>query len=150
MRNNVELKTDPDARLYKRARADKAIPSYQGHALMENRNGLLVAAEVSLAATMAERELALKLLDQVIGLRQQRKGKKITLGADTQCQEAEVIRGLRKRKVAPHVNEYGVSNLGENSLTVKERADERCTISQSKRKLIERVFGWSKLTGPPR
>ena len=41
-------------------------------------------------------------------------------------------------------------NLGKNSLTAAERADERRPISQRKRKLIERVFGWSKLTGPLR
>ncbi len=50
--------------------------------------------------------------------------------------------------MAPHVAEYesGV-NLGKNSLTEAERADERHSISQRKRKLIERVFGWAKLDG---
>jgi hypothetical protein len=32
-------------------------------------------------------------------------------------------------------------NLGKNSLTEEERADKRRSISQRKRKLIERVFG---------
>jgi hypothetical protein len=41
-------------------------------------------------------------------------------------------------------------NLGRNSLTEAERRDERCAISQRKRKLIERVFGWSKLDCPLR
>jgi transposase len=150
LRDKVESKTDKDARLYKKATADKAVPAYQGHALMENRNGLVVAAEASLAATVAEREMALKLLDRVIGPRSKRKGKKITLGADTQYQEAAFIKGLRKRKVAPHVSEYVEGNLGKNSLTEKERADERRSISQRKRKLIERVFGWGKLDRPLR
>jgi transposase len=150
LRDKVESKTDPDARLYKKATADKAVPAYQGHALMENRNGLVVAAEASLAATVAEREMALKLLDRVIPPRKKRKGKKITLGADTQYQEAGFIKGLRKRKVAPHVSEYVEGNLGKNSLTDKERADERRLISQRKRKLIERVFGWGKLDRPLR
>jgi transposase len=150
LRDKVKSSTDPDARLYKKACADKSVPSYQGHALMENRNGLVVAAEASLAATVAEREMALKLLDREIGPRHKRKGKKITLGADTQYQEAEFIKGLRKRKVAPHVSEYVKGNLGKNSLTKKERADEKFSISQRKRKLIERVFGWSKLNRPLR
>lgn len=145
LRDKVESKTDPDARLYKKATADKSVPAYQGHALMENRNGLVVAAEASLAATKAERELALKLLDRVVPPKDKRKGKKITLGADTQYQEAEFIKGLRKRKVAPHVSEYVEGNLGKNSLTDKERSDVRRSISQKKRKLIERVFGWGKL-----
>jgi transposase len=145
LRDKVESTTDPEARLYKKATADKAVPSYQGRALMENRNGLVVAAEASQAATVAEREMALKLLDRVIPPKNKRRGRRITLGADTQYQEAAFIEGLRKRKVAPHVSEYVEGNLGKNSLSEKERADERRSTSQRKRKLIERVFGWSKL-----
>ena len=87
LRDKVESKTDPEARLYKKATADKAVPSYQGHALMENRNGLVVAAEASQAATVAEREAALEMLDRVLGPKDQRGERKITLGADTQYQE---------------------------------------------------------------
>ena len=90
LRDKVESKTDPDARLYKKATADKSVPSYQGHVLMENRNGLVVAAQASLSATVAEREVALALLDQVVPPADKRKPehrKTITLGADTQYQE---------------------------------------------------------------
>jgi hypothetical protein len=52
--------------------------------------------------------------------------------------------------VAPHVSEYVKGNLGKNSLSDQERADQRRSISQRKRKLIERVFGWSKLDRPLR
>lgn len=146
LRDKVESSTDADARLYKKATADKSVPSYQGHALMENRNGLVVAAQASLAATVAEREVALELLDRVLRRKGKRRGKKKkTLGADTQYQEAEFIDQLRKRKVAPHVSEYGEGNQGKNSLTKKERKDRRRQISQQRRKLIERVFGWGKL-----
>jgi transposase len=148
LRDKVESSTDPDARLYKKATADKAVPGYQGHALMENRNGLVVAAEASLAATVGEREVALKLLDRTVAPRPERKAEqRITLGADTQFQEEGFVQGLRDREVAPHVSEYVKGNLGKNSLTAAERADERRSISQRKRKLIERVFGWSKLVG---
>jgi len=151
LRDKVESKTDPDARLYKKATADKAVPSYQGHALMENRNGLVVAAEASLAATVAERAVALKLLDRIVAAKEKRKAEqKITLGADTQYQEEKFIEDLRQREVSPHVSEYVEGNLGKNSLTAAERADERRSISQRKRKLIERVFGWSKLDRPLR
>ena len=152
LRDKVESVTDPDARLYKKATADKAVPAYQGHALIENRNGLVVAAEASLAATIAEREVALGLLDRVVGPKNMREEKQVTLGADTQYQEEKFIEALREREAAPHVSEYtqGGSNMGKNSLTEAERADERRPISQRKRKLIERVFGWSKLDGPMR
>ena len=151
LRDKVESTTDREARLYKKATADKSVPAYQGHALTENRNGLVVAAEASLAATIAEREMALALLDRVVEAKNMREEKRVTLGADTQYQEEKFIEALREREVAPHVSEYTQgSNMGKNSLTEAERGDERRKISQRKRKLIERVFGWSKLDGPMR
>ena len=42
------------------------------------------------------------------------------------------------------MSEYMKGNLGKNSLTKRERTDKRRAISHKKRKLIERVFGWSK------
>ena len=63
LRDRVESTTDPEARLYKKSNTEKAIASYQGHALMENRNGLVVAAKASQAATVTERETAVELLD---------------------------------------------------------------------------------------
>ena len=153
LRDKVESTTDPDARLYKKAAADKSVPSYQGHALIENRNGLVVAAEATLAATVAEREAALRMLDRTVAPKDERNSeRKMTLGADTQYQDEKFVQGLRDRGVAPHVSEYtqGGSNMGKNSLTDEERQDPRRTISQRKRKLIERVFGWSKLDRPLR
>jgi hypothetical protein len=60
-----------------------------------------VAAEASFAATIAEREKALELLDRVVGAKQQRTGKQITLCADTQYQEEKFVQALRDRAVAP-------------------------------------------------
>src|ERR1035438_9333675 len=151
LRDKVESTTDPDARLYKKASADKAVPRYQGHALIENRNGLVVAAEATQAATVAEREAALRMLDRTVAPKDKRSPEqKITLGADTQYQEEKFVEDLRQREVAPHVSEYVEGNLGKNSLTEKERQDARRAISQRKRKLIERVFSWSKLDRPLR
>jgi len=151
LRDKVESSTDPDARLYKKATADKAVPAYQGHALTENRNGLVVAAEATQAATVAEREAAIRMLDRTVAAKDKRDSKqKMTLGADTQYQEEKFVQDLRDREVAPHVSEYVEGNLGKNSLTDEERHDVRRVISQRKRKLIERVFGWSKLDRPMR
>jgi hypothetical protein len=119
----------------------------------ENRNGLVVAAEATLAATAAEREAALRMLDQTVAPKDKRiPEQKITLGADTQYQDEKFVQDLRDREVAPHISEYtqGGSNMGKNSLTDEERQDARRAISQRKRKLIERVSGWSKLDRPLR
>jgi len=53
--------------------------SYPGHGLMENRSGLVDAAEASLAATVAERAMVLKLLDRAIAPQDERHEQKITL-----------------------------------------------------------------------
>jgi transposase len=42
LRDKVESETDSEARLFKKATADKSVPCYQGHAVIENRNGLVV------------------------------------------------------------------------------------------------------------
>jgi hypothetical protein len=151
LRDKVESKTDSEVRLYKKATADKSVPSYLGHALRENRNGLGVAAQASPSATTAEREAALVMVDQVVKAKPQRPpGQALTLGADTQYPDEKFITALRERAVAPHVSEYtkGVANLGKKALNEAERADARRPISQRKRKLIERVFGWAKQDRP--
>ena len=105
------------------------------------------------SATAAERDVAMEMLDEVVEAKPQRApGQAITLGADTQYQDAKFIAALRERAVAPHVSEYtkGVANLGKNALNEAERADARRSISQRKRKLIERVFGWGKQDRPLR
>ena len=150
LRDKVESRTDAEARLYKKAQPDKAVPSYQGHALMENRNGLIVAAEASQSCNAAERDIALKMLDRVIGSKWKRLNKKITLGADTSYQDRGFVQQLRERRVAPHISEYTKGNLDKNCLTTRERNDQRRTISRNKRKLIERSFGWSKSDRPIR
>jgi transposase len=150
LRDKVESSTDPEARLCKKSNADKAIASYQGHALMENRNGLVMAAKASQSATVTEREAAVELLDHILGREHRRAERKITLGADTQYQEERFIQALRDRGVAPHVSEYAPGNRGKNALSDGERSDARRSISQRRRKLIERVFGWSKLDRPMR
>jgi hypothetical protein len=112
---------------------------------------LVVAAEATQSATIAERATALRMLDEVVAPKDERPAEqKITLGADTQYQEKKFIEELREREVAPHVSEYVTGNLEKNGLTEAERQDARRPISQRKRKLIERVFGWSKLDRPAR
>ena len=107
----------------------------------------------------AEPEAGLQMLDRIPrsqegegsaeakaepGAERETKRKRITLGADTAYQKREFIEGLRKRNIAPHVAEYKENPNFPNFLTPEERADAGFRISQSKRKLIEKTFGWSK------
>src|SRR3990170_4948868 len=84
LRDTHESTTDPQARLYKKSKAAEAKPSYLGHVIIENRNGLVVAACATQSSTAAGRGAALQLLDQM-GLRPDpmpRAGPRATLGAD--------------------------------------------------------------------
>jgi transposase len=147
LRDTHESKTDPQARLYKKSTAGEAKPSYLGHVIIENRNGLVVAACATQSSTTAEREAALAMLDEM-GLVAERippADQRITLGADKLYQEEKFIEGLRQRHVAPHVAEYEPSAHWPNFLTEAERNHPGFSVSQKKRKLVEMVFGWGKL-----
>jgi len=126
--------------LYKKSTAGESKPSYLGHVIVENRNGLVVADCATQSSTTAEREAALA------GRSTTTSPKPITLGADKLYQEEKFIAALRERNIAPHVAEYEkVSTHWPNFLTQAERSDPRMAISQKKRKLVEMVFGWGKL-----
>jgi transposase len=140
LRDTHESKTDPEARLFRRSQAAESRPSYLGHVITENRNGLVVAACLTQSSTKAEREAALAMLEQVSDGR-----RKITLGADKGYQEERFIAGLRARQVVPHVAEYAVtSRHWPNWLRTEEREDPGFVQSQQKRKRVEQVFGWIK------
>ncbi len=67
LRDTHESSTDPDARLYRKSNSAAIVPSYLGHVLTENRNGLVVAALATQAGAAAEREAALRMIDQQPG-----------------------------------------------------------------------------------
>jgi transposase len=142
LRDTHESSTDAEARLYKKSTAGESKPSYLGHVIIENRNGLVVAACATQSSTTAEREAALAMLEEMkLGT----EGRQITLGADKLYQEEKFIEALRQRHIAPHVAEYEkVSTHWPNFLTEAERNDPRRSMSQKKRKLVEMVFGWGK------
>ena len=138
LRDTHESTTDGDARLYKKSGAAASVPCYLGHLLTENRNGLIVGAMVTQASKTAEGEAALVLLDGLKG------SPASTVGADKGYQQQQFIEGLRARKVVPHVAEYEPNPTWPNWLTEAERSSPGFAISQSKRKLVEKIFGWAK------
>lgn len=140
LRDTHESKTDPEARLFRRSQAGEARPSYLGHVIMENRNGLVVAGCVTQSSTKAEREAALTMLSEVSDGR-----RRTTLGADKGYQEREFLQRLRSWGVVPHVAEYGGKpRPWFGGLRAEERNDPGFAKSQQKRKRVEQVFGWIK------
>ena len=136
-----ESTTDPDARLHKKSYGKESHLSYLGHALVENRNGLIAAAMATTADGYAERKAALLMLEQ------QRKGRKrrITVGADKAYDSKDFVKEARKLNVTLHVT--------KNDHKRRSNLDRRTTrhagyaISLSRRWLIEKTFGWLKQTG---
>jgi transposase len=90
--------TDPEARLYRKGKGKEAKLCFMGHALMENRNGLVVDACLTEADGHAEREAALALIEP----RADRPGR-ITLGADKGYDAEDFVNELRSMNVTPHV-----------------------------------------------
>ena len=70
--------TDPDARLYKKSPGTGAMLCFMGHALMENRNGLIVQGDLTQADGHAERRAALDMIHR----HSPGSTRRLTLGAD--------------------------------------------------------------------
>jgi transposase len=131
--------TDREARLYKKSKGSEAKLSYLGHALMENRNGLLVKTLVTEANGTAERDAALLMAEKIPGV------KRVTLGGDKNYDTKDFVRELRRMNITPHVaqnNQNRVSAIDER--TTRHAGYE---VSQRKRKRVEESFGWMKIIG---
>jgi transposase len=148
LRDTHQSKTDADARLYKKSAAGEARPSYLGHLVMENRNGLIVQPCVTLSGKREEPAAALAMLQEIVARVKTKPGAReleITVGADKAYQVQAFIAGLRKLSVVPHVAEYQRSvPQWPNCLTPSERNHFGFAISQANRKRIEKSFGWIK------
>jgi transposase len=133
--------TDPEALLAKKGKGKEAHLSFMGHALMENRNGLLVDFQLSQATGTAERAAVPELIEQA----RERGFCLETLGADKGYDTKACVADLRQRQVTPHVT--------QNTSGRRSAIDRRTTrhvgyaISQCIRKRVEEIFGWMKTVG---
>ena len=132
-------KTDPDAKLMKKGIGREAKLCYEGHALMENRNALLVDMMVTEANGYAEREAAVSMLDR--SLPRQRR---ITLGADRGYDARSFVGQLRSRGVTPHVAQVTARRPALDARTTRHSG---YAVSIRARMQIEKVFGWMKTVG---
>jgi hypothetical protein len=85
---------DPEALLSSTGQGMEARPSYTGHTLMENRNGLLVDADLTLATGTAERDAAIDMATEL--------SSGATLGADKGYDTREFVDILRFPDTIPH------------------------------------------------
>ena len=129
--------TDPEARLYRKGPGKEAKLCFMGHALMENRNGLVVDACLTPADGHAERIAALHMIEPRADRPQA-----ITLGADKAYDAEDFVNELRAMNARPHV----AQNTNGRSSAIDRRTTRHpgYGLSQRIRKRIEEAFGWIK------
>jgi transposase len=131
--------TDPDAKLYRKGAGMEAKLAFLGHALMENRCGLIVDACLTQASGHAERIAALAMIEPHAD-----RPVAVTLAADKGYDAADFVNELKTMNVRPHVAQ---------NTTRRSAVDRRTTrhtgyaVSQRVRKRIEEAFGWMKTIG---
>jgi transposase len=132
--------TDPDARLYRKSNNTAATLCYAGHLLMENRNALIVDAELTTADGYAERATALEMLGRLPATTRRR-----TVAGDKGYDTRGFIAEAREMGFTPHV--------AQNTSQRRSAIDGRTTrhpghaVSMRIRKRIEEPFGWIKTIG---
>ena len=131
--------TDPEARLYRKARGQPAKLAFLGHVITDNRHGIIVDTETTLATGTAERDAA-RAMVRDLPPRAHR-----TLAGDKNYDTHDCVATLRAAGITPHV--------AQNDTNRRSAIDGRTTrhpgyaISQVKRKLVEEGFGWMKTVG---
>jgi transposase len=133
-----ESTTDPDAKLYRKSGGQTAKLSYMGHVLMENRNGLAIGADATIAGYFAEHESALKMVDTF------KTNKQKTLGADKHYDNDHFCNELRTKNITPHIAMNIHARKHKSAIDGRTTRHSGYEISQRKRKRVEEIFGWLK------
>jgi transposase len=132
-----ESKTDPEALLARKGAGKESKLSYNGNLLVENRNGLIVDAEVFQANGTAERDAALMMLEQLPGTQP------VTVAGDKGFDTRDFVKECRHMGVVPHVAQNG-KRRGGSAIDARTTRHPGYAVSQRKRKRIEECFGWLK------
>ncbi len=132
--------TDPEARLYRKSRGTTAKLAYLGHAVSENRHGLIVAVQVTQATGTAERSAAVEMLEGLTPVQRP------TLGADKGYDTRGFVAQMRELNVTPHVAQ-NVERSGGSAIDGRTTHHAGYALSIKARKLIEESCGWAKDIG---
>lgn len=135
-----ESRTDPEARNYKKSKNSEAKMAYLGHSLIENRNGLVVKTQASLADGYGERETAIAMLAELSG--EHRK----TVGADKNYDTKGFVASCRGMNITPHVAQNN-KRKGGSAIDARTSRHEGYKTSTKIRKRVEEPFGWGKTVG---
>jgi transposase len=133
--------TGPDARLCKKGKGKEAKLFFMGHALMENRHGLLVDFRMSEATGTAERDVTPRLLRQA----RDRGFHPTTLGGDKNYDTRDCVADIRACGVTPHVAQN--TNGRRSAIDGRTTRHPGYAVSQRIRQRVEEIFGWMKTVG---
>ena len=133
-----ESKTDPDAKLARKGNGKEAKLSYAQHALMENRNGLLVELQITQANGFAERDAALAMVNEYLP-----GDNRITLAGDKGYDTRDFIERCKGLKVTPHIAQ-NIGRKGGSAIDGRTTRHAGYAVSQRIRKRVEEIFGWTK------
>ena len=132
-----ESKTDPECLLARKSGGKESRLSYSGNLLVENRNGLIVGAEVFQANGTAERDAALVMMERLGGT------EPLTVGGDKGFDTFGFVEECRHLRVSPHVAQ-NLNRRGGSAIDGRTTRHAGYALSQKKRKRIEECFGWLK------
>ena len=133
-----ESTTDPEARLARKGKGKEAKLCFAQHALMENRNGLLVELQITTATGTAEREAALSMVDESLPGE-----KRITLAGDKGYDTRGFVEECHEMNVTPHVAQ-NLERNGGSAIGGRTTRHPGYAVSQRIRKRVEEIFGWTK------
>ena len=133
--------TDPDARLYRKAPGQPAKLAYLGHVIAENRHGMIVETEVTLATGRGEQEAGAAMLPDLPAKRTR------TLSGDKNYDTRGFVATVRGRGITPHVAQFPTTAHRRSAIDGRTTRHAGYAISQQKRKLVEQGFGWMKTVG---
>jgi transposase len=129
--------TDGDARLYNKGQGKEAKLCFMGHALMENRNGLIIGATATRASGHAERLAAQHLIEP-----HAERAQRITVAAGKGYDTQDFVAGMREINVTPHVAQN--DNGRRSAIDGRTTRHPGYVASLRIRKRIEEAFGWVK------
>jgi transposase len=148
--------TDPEAKLFRKGNGKPAHLAHLGHALTENRYGLIMQVAVTDANRRSEIDAAVDMTDRHIATHGHCP---TTIGSDRGYDSGEYYISLEDRGITPHgamssqepkpettskrrrPNAYARQRMKERQQTDEYRLSQRC------RKKVEECFGWMKCIG---
>lgn len=140
--------TDPEARLARKGNGREAKLCYMGHVVIENRHGLIVQAQATIATGTAEADTAVDLVEHLAGDPDASdepgaSSRRRTVGADKAFDTADFVGAMRDVNVTPHV----AQKTKGSAIDARTTRHPGYALSQTFRKRVEEGFGWLKTVG---